>query len=131
MAPSGLRDSIRVEIHRPPVDAVALMRRRRAVGEAMAEMTAAAAAVHLGAHHAVAAVRRRFDRTRLGIVEARPARPALEFALGDEQLLSASRAGECAGALLEVQRAASRRLGAVLAHDVKLLWREQLAPLSL
>src|SRR4051794_11146109 len=110
MAPSGLQSSIRFEIHRHAIDAVALMRRRRTVGEDVSEMAAATAAMHLGAHHAVAAVRGRLDRTRLGIVEARPPGPALEFALGDEQLLPATRAGECAGALLVIQRTASRRL---------------------
>src|SRR5947207_12138698 len=58
-------DSIRLEIHRDAVDAVALMGRRRAVGKHVAEMAAAAATMHLGALHAVAAVRGRFDRTRL------------------------------------------------------------------
>src|SRR4051794_24448429 len=93
-------------------------------------MAAATAAMHLGARHAVAAVRRRFDRARLGIVEARPAGAALELAPGDEQLLPAADARERAGALLVVQRTASRRLGAMLAHDVELLGCQQLAPLG-
>src|SRR5581483_10330303 len=92
---------------------------------------AAAAAMHLGAHHAVAAIGGGFDRVGLGIVEARPAGAALELALGPEQRLAAAGAGERAGAFLVVQRAASRHLGAVLAHDVILLGRQKLAPLCL
>src|SRR6185295_283516 len=50
--------------------------------------------------------------------------------LRDEQPLPAARAAEGAGTLLEVQRAASRRLGAVLAHHLVLLRAEDLAPLG-
>ena len=50
--------TLRLEIHRHAVDAVAQAGRRRAVVEDVAEMAAAAAAMHLGAHHAVAAVLR-------------------------------------------------------------------------
>src|SRR5262245_51160281 len=94
-------------------------------------MAAAAAAMHLGADHAVAAVDRVLDRARLRIVEARPAGAALELLLRLEQHLIATGTGECAGALLEIERAASRPFGAVLAHDVVLLGREQLAPLGI
>jgi hypothetical protein len=40
-----------------------------------------------------------------------------------EQLLAAGRAGKHAWALLPVERAGACPLGAVLAHDVILLWR--------
>ena len=70
------------------------------------------------------------DRARLWVVEARPAGAALELLLRLEQRLPAARAGERAGALLVIERAASRPLGAVLAHDVVLLGRQQLAPLG-
>ncbi len=46
-----LRLIFRLEIHRHAVDAIAQMRRRRTVVEHMAEMAAAAAAMHLGAGH--------------------------------------------------------------------------------
>src|SRR5262245_13087852 len=111
------------------VDAVAQAGGRRAVGEHMAQVAAAAAAVHLRAHHEVAAVLGGLHGARLRIVEARPAGAALELGLGNEQRLSAAGALERAGPLLGKQRAAARRLGAVLAHDVVLLRREQLAPL--
>src|ERR1700674_4592705 len=94
-------------------------------------MAAAAAAMHLGALHAPAAVGGALDRSRHRIVEARPAGAALEFLLRGEQRLFAARAIERAGALFVIERAASRPLGAVLAHDVKLLGREQLLPLRL
>ena len=55
---------LRLEIHRHAVDAVAQAGRRRAVGKHVTEMAAAAAAMHLGADHAVAAVLRGLDRAR-------------------------------------------------------------------
>src|ERR1041384_307091 len=110
------RGSFGLEIHRHAVDAIAQSGRRRAVREDMAEMAAAAAAMHLGAHHAVAHVARLLDRTRLRIVEARPAGAALELLLRPEQRLPATRAAKRAGALLEIERAAARPLGPVLAH---------------
>src|SRR5262245_8935911 len=94
-------------------------------------MAAAAAAMHLRADHAVAAVLGRLDGVGHGVVEARPAGAALELPLGDEQRLVTAGAGERAGAFLEIERAAARRLGAVLAHDGVLLGRQQLAPLRL
>src|SRR5215470_14646513 len=106
----------RLEIHRNPVDAVTQMRRRRAVVEHMAEMTAAPAAVDFGAGHAVAPVGRGFDRALHGIVEARPAGAAIEFLLRHEQWLTAPRALEGAVAFFIIECTASGRLGAVLAH---------------
>src|SRR5690242_8806677 len=97
------------------------MGRRRTVFKYMAEMTAALAAVDLGADHAVALIGRALDCAGLGIVEARPASAALELGLGGEQLLPAAGAIERAGAFFVIQRAAARPLGAVLAHDVVLL----------
>src|SRR5215471_13808624 len=91
-------------------------------------MAAAAAAVHLGALHAVAVVRGGLDRARLRIVEARPAGPAVELALRAKQRLAAADTAERAGALLVVERAAARRLGAVAAQHLVLVRREQLAP---
>jgi hypothetical protein len=89
------------------------MRRRRAVLEHVAEMAAAAAAMHLGAHYAVAAVGRGLDRSGDWIVEARPSGATLELLLRGKQRLPAAGAGERTGPLLVVERAAPRRLGAV------------------
>src|SRR5262249_46610081 len=52
------------------------------------------------------------------------------FLLRGEQRLAAADAGERAGALLVIERAAARPLGAVLAHDVILLRRQELPPLG-
>src|SRR4029077_10707395 len=93
-------------------------------------MAAAAAAIHLGALHSPTAVGGGVDRARLRIVEARPAGAALEFLLRGEQRLAAAGAKESAGALFVIERAAARPFGAVLAHDVELLGREQLLPLG-
>src|ERR1700677_2436658 len=100
------------------------MRRRRAVVEDVPEVTAAAAAVHLGANHAVGVVGRAFDRARLRIVEAWPSGAALELLLRGKQRLPAASARKRAGAFLVVERATSRRLGTVRAHDLKLLGRQ-------
>src|SRR5262249_4546823 len=89
---------------------------------------AAAAAVHLGAHHAVAVIVGLFDGAGHRVVEARPAGAALEFLLRHEQRLLAAGAAEGTGALLVVECAAAGCLGAMLAHDVILLSRERLAP---
>src|SRR5262245_41854257 len=115
---------LRLEIHRDAVDAVPQMGRRRAVGEDMAEVAAAAAAMDLGAPHAVAVVERFLDCTGLWVVEARPAGAALELGLRHEQFLPAAGTRKRARALLIIERAASRRLGAMLAHDVELFGRE-------
>src|SRR5262249_34062882 len=104
------------------------MRRRRAVLEHVPEMAATAAAAHLGTHQAIAAVARGFDRAWHRIVKARPACAALEFRLRHEQRLAAAGADEGAGALLVVQRAAAGTLGAVPAHHLVLLGREQAPP---
>src|SRR4029079_10443691 len=125
--PAMRAHSVGLEIHRYAIDAIAQSGGRGAVREDVAEMAAAAAAMALGADHAIGTVVRFFDRARFRIVEARPAGAALELFLRLEQFLTAARAGESAGALLVVQRAASRPLGAVLAHDLELLGRQDLA----
>src|SRR5262249_48331909 len=122
------RYSLRLEIQRDAVDAVAQVRRRRAVLEYVAEMAATAAAMHLGAVHAVAVVLGGLDCARLGVIEARPAGATVELALGAKQRLAAADTAERAGALLVVERAAARRLGAVAAQHLVLLGGEQLAP---
>src|SRR3954447_11791048 len=78
------------ELHRHAVDAVAQACRRGTVGEYVAQVAAAAAAMHFRARHAVARVVGALDRAGLRIVEAGPAGAAFEFALGDEQRLIAA-----------------------------------------
>src|SRR5580700_3703109 len=129
-AAAGRLESLRrLKVHRHAVDAVAQMRGRRAVLEDMAEMAAAAAAMHLGADHPVALVHRRLGRALDRIVEARPAGAAFEFLVGHEQRLGAARADERAGALLVVERATAGRLGPMRAHYPVLLRGEELVPL--
>src|SRR6266436_4954885 len=70
---ADLRRLLGLEIHGDAIDAIAQVRRRRPVLEHVAEMAAAAAAVHFRARHAVAAIGRGFDRARHRIVETRPA----------------------------------------------------------
>src|SRR5215470_9324335 len=102
----------RLEVHSHAVDAIAQMRRRRAVFENVPEVTAAAAAMHFGADHAVARIGRRLHRAGIRIVEARPAGAAFELGLRDEELLSATRAIKRPGTLFVIQRTAPGPLGA-------------------
>src|SRR5271154_31553 len=125
------RASSRLEIGGEAVDAIAQMRRRRAILEDMAEMRTAARAMHLGARHAPAAVDGRRHRARHRIVEARPTGAAVELPGRFEQRLAAARAGKDAGALFIVERATAGALGAVLARDRILLGGEQRAPFGL
>src|SRR5690348_13708044 len=98
-SPGG--NSIRLEVHRHAVDTIAQAGRRRAVRKHVAEMAAAAAAMHLGANHAEAPIHGLFDGAGLRIVEARPASAALEFLLRLEQRLLAAGAIERAGTFFE------------------------------
>src|SRR5262249_18774757 len=127
---SGGLGTFGFEVERDAVDAIAHVGRRRAVVEHVPEMTAATAAMNLGAHHAVGTVLRGPNRTRDRIVEARPTGSALEFLHRLEQRLAASRTAKRSAALLIVQRAASRPLRPVSAHDVVLLRCKQAPPLS-
>src|SRR5437773_8255955 len=77
---------LRLEFERGGVDAITLAGGTGAVVEDVPEMTAAAPARDLGAHHAVSAVFVQLDRLgngRLG--EARPAGAGLELGLRAEQ----------------------------------------------
>src|SRR5262245_41872586 len=120
-----------LKVHGHAVDAIAQIRRRGPIVEHVAEMAAATAAMHLGAHHAIASIGRGFDRALDWVVEARPTRAALEFLLRDEQWLAAAGAGECARAFLVVERAAAGSFGPVSAQHLVLLGREQTAPLRI
>src|SRR4051812_24931984 len=91
-------------------------------------MAAAGRAMDLGALHPEAVVRRGFDAARDRFVEARPAGAALELAERLEQSRAAAGAGELARPLFGQQGAASGVLRPVLAHDVILLGRQELAP---
>src|SRR3954466_6675162 len=76
------------------VDAVAQSGRLRTVVEDVAEMAAAAPAMHLGAEHAVGAVLGLADIALDRLVEARPSRAALELGVGRKQRQVAAGAGE-------------------------------------
>ena len=113
------------EIEADRIDAIALAGRRRAVGEDMALVRAAAGADDLVADHAVAAVADSGEMPvgeRLG--EAWPAGAAFELGAAVEQRQAAQLAGEDAGALLVEEDAAERRLGAMVEEDVALFVAE-------
>src|SRR5262249_54348926 len=121
----------RGEFERDAVHAVALAGRLRAVVEDVAEMSAAAAAVHLGARNDHAVIVRRTHGALDRRVEARPAGTAVEFGLRLVERQVAGGALEHAGAMLVVERARERTFRAVLAQHLELRRREQAAPLVL
>lgn len=113
------------------IDAIAQAGGRRPVGKHMAEMRAATAAMHLGACHPMRVIDRGGDGAVERIEKARPAGAAREFLARGEERLIASGAGEDAGTLLLLERAASRRLGAMTTHDDILVGREPRPPFFL
>src|SRR5260370_21964193 len=66
-----------LKVHGHAVDAIAQIRRRGPVVEHVAEMAAATAAMHLGAHHALASTGRGFDRALDPVGETPPNPPPL------------------------------------------------------
>src|SRR4051812_10183058 len=91
-------------------------------------MAAAAPAMHLGAEHSEGAILGLADIALDRLIEARPARAALELGVGREQRQVAAGAGEYALAVLLEQRTGARPLGALFTQDVILLRRELGAP---
>jgi len=118
----------RLEGQSDAVDAVAQSGGRRTVLEHVAEMPAAAAAVHLGARHAEAAVDGGRDGTLEGLKKTRPAGAAFKFTPGREERLGASGAAERAGPVLLQESTGSGRLGAVAAQHGVLLGRQRFTP---
>src|SRR5438105_463874 len=117
------------EIERDAVQAIAQPGRLRPVLENMAEMPAAAAAMHLGAGHEEAAVGVGLHPVLERRREARPAGAAVELGAGIEQRLAAAGAVIDPGAVLLVERARPGALGTVLAQHPVLLGRQAPAPL--
>src|SRR5579864_1794849 len=120
-----------MKIERDAVHAITLAGRCRPVIEDMAEMPAAAPAMHLGANHEKAPVARRFDRFVERRGEARPAGAAVELAAGVKQRLSAAGTMIDPRVVLLVERAGSSALGAVLSQHAILRGAQPLAPLRI
>src|SRR5215510_6135415 len=97
--------SVGQEFQGNAVDAVAQSRGRRSVLEDMAQMSAAAPAVHLGAWQQQQAVDGGADGVRQRPIEARPAGLAVVFGLRGEHRKITTRADKRALALLVVERA--------------------------
>src|SRR5262249_36567315 len=96
--------SVGEELQGNAVDAVAQSRGRRAVLEDMAQMAAAAPAMHLGAWQQQQVVGGGADGVRQRPIEARPTGLAVVFGLRGEHRKIATRAGKRALALLVVER---------------------------
>jgi len=94
----------------------------------MAQMAAAAAAMHFRPRHAMASILAVLDGAFDGIVEARPAGAAFEFLGRNEKTLSTASAHEGAGAFLMIEGAAAGRLGTMPTHDAILFRREKAPP---
>src|SRR5256885_4043468 len=121
---SGCGGGRRFEDKAKPVDAIAQAGGLRAVVEDVAEMAAAAAAMHLDPRHAVGAVLGAAERVVERLEEARPARAALELGVRGKQRQIAAGAGESTLAMLLHERARPRTLRAVLAQAIVLLRRQ-------
>src|SRR5918993_5018521 len=84
--------------------------------------------MHLGPSHPQRPVGSRFDRVSNRRPEAGPSGSTLELRIRGEQGLATSSAPKNAFAVLFVQRAGPRALGAVFAQHVKLFGRQSGAP---
>src|SRR5215813_13757479 len=121
-----------LEGQRAGVDAIAPAGGGGPVAEDMAQMTAAAAADHLGAAQQPALVRPELDRLLAGrLDEARPASTGGELGVGAEQLIPAARAAVGAGALGVEVSPGEGLLGVAPAQHVILLAGQFLPPLLL
>src|SRR3954463_13361091 len=125
----GSRRLRRNELQRDAVVAVTLAGRRRTVVEDVALVAAAAHAVVLGARDKHLVVRLRRDRSGQRRPEARPAGAALELGVRRKQRQVAAGADEAPLALLVVERARSRVLGAFVAQHFVRARAEALLPL--
>src|SRR5499433_1398940 len=112
--------SVGQEFQGNAVDAVAQSRGRRAVLEDMAQMSAAAPAMHLGAWQQQQVVGGGAYGVRQRSIEARPTGLAVVFGLRGEHRKIATRAGKRALALLVVERTRARGFGAVPPQHVVL-----------
>src|SRR5262245_19076496 len=113
-----------------PVDAVAQTRRRRPVLEDMAQMSATAPAVHLGARQQQEAIGGRTDGVRQRLIEARPTGLTVVFRLRREHRKLATGADERALAFLIVERARAGRLGPVQPQHLVLRLVQDGAPFA-
>src|SRR5258708_27253365 len=119
-----------LECESDAVDAIAQAGRLGTVIEDVTQMTAAAAAVNCGSHHAEGRILGRHDRSLNRRPEAWPAGSAVEFRGRGEQVEVTARASEVASTLLVKQRAGEGVLGRALAQHGKLVGRQELAPLG-
>src|SRR5690606_6476936 len=112
------------------IDAIALARRLRSVGENVAKMTAAIRTGDFGAHHAVTAVGMCIDRRIWKrLKETRPAGSRIILGLGSKQRRAAARAFEDTLAFERIVFAGERPLRALFAQNTVLLRGQLPAPL--
>src|SRR5690554_2168159 len=97
------RLSVRLELERHAIDAVAQTGRRWAVREYVTQMATAGRAMHFGAKHAERPVVRCLDRSGNRVIEARPAGAAFEFQRCSKQFLITPDAPERAGTMFMQQ----------------------------
>src|SRR5262245_39796569 len=117
-----------MEHQRIAIHAIAQARRLWPIIKDMAEMAAAAAAMHLGPGHAVGAILGGADGVLQRLKEARPSGAALELGVGRKQRQVATGAGKNPLAMLLQKRARPGSLRALIAQDLILLRRQLCAP---
>src|SRR5499427_3743238 len=122
--------SIGQEFQGDAVDAIAQSSGRRSVLEDMAQMPAAASAMHFRAWQQQQVVGGGADCVRQRPIEARPTGLAVVFGLRGEQRKIAARAGKRALALLVVERARAGGFGTAPPQHVVLRLGEDGAPFA-
>src|SRR6266446_6111288 len=131
--PSGVfrRLGDRMEFQGDSIHAVALPSRLGPVVEHVAEMTAAAPAMHFRSWNEQAVIVRGADSVLDRREKARPASAAIEFGFGAKERQIAGRTSEQTGAMLVIERAGIWPLRPTLPQHLELFGRQDLLPFRL
>src|SRR5262249_25354037 len=113
------------------IHAVALPIREGPSSEYVAEMTAAAPAIHFRSWNEQAVIVRGADSVLDRREKARPASAAIEFGFGAKERQVAGRTSEQTGAMLVIERAGIWPLRPTLSQHLELFGRQDLLPFRL
>src|SRR6516162_1652597 len=121
----------RLEFQGDSIHAVALPSRLGSVVEHVAEMTAAAPAMHFRSWNEQAVIVRGADSVLDRREKARPTSAAIEFGFGAKERQIARRTSEQTGAMLVIERAGIRPLRPTLSQHLELFGGQDLLPFRL
>src|SRR5689334_19153953 len=109
------------ELQRNRIEAVALVRRRRPIGENVTEMPVAACAANFGAHHSMTLIHDFRDVRRIErLIETRPARARFELVVGPKKRKAAKSTGVHPVLFVVKQRPTERTLRALMQNNLTL-----------